>query len=147
MSSSLSKYLAACQQHIEELTHSLTEDDLTTLHKELVALGENDWLRWYFSNLREIETFLQATPTVRSRHKAWQNQSLRLRLTYGAIRYAKASESVLTVLHESTWLDCASVASYRDMTASAAELFYRMQEQIDDPEVEFPDLDFPRRMN
>ena len=128
--SSLSKYIGATQQHAEELQQALTEADLAALHQDLAALGKHGWLKWSAEHRNQIADFLQATPTVRSRRKAWQNQSLRLRLSYGAILYAQESGIVLTVLHQSSCIEAESMLGYRNMTASASELFYEMAYQL-----------------
>ena len=126
MASTLSKYIGATQQHVEELRQSLTEDDLTALREDIVLLGRNDWIAWQSLNRHQIAEFLLATPTARNRRKSWQDQSLRLRLTYGAIRYAQESVVALSMLHQSNWLSCSSVVGYRDMTVAAADVFYEM---------------------
>jgi hypothetical protein len=144
MTSSLSKYVGNAQLHVEELRRSLTEDDLIALRAELVSLGVRGWLKWRFDNQNLIEEYLRATPTARNRHKSWQDQSLRLRLTCAAILYALDSQNVLSVLHESSWIETSSFVGYRDMTASAADILYRIQDlQYGYDQWPFPDIETP----
>ena len=142
---SLARYIGHAQQHEEELKQSLTESDLDELHAELSQLGEHGWLKWFAANQNEISEFLLATPTARTRRKAWKNQSLRLRLTFGAIRYVQESGIVLSVLNESVCVEIASIVGYRHVNSEAAGLFYEMSELIDEIDI-WPfhdDLDSP----
>ena len=132
---SLARYIGHTQQHEEELKQSLTEADLAELREELSQLGEHGWLKWFAANRNEIADFLLSTPTARTRRKAWKNQSLRLRLTFGAIRYVQESGIVLSVLHESACIESSSMAGYRHINAEAAGLFYEMSELMDEVDI------------
>lgn len=114
----LSNYVSASSGHARELADSLTEEEITALAHTLRACGLHEWQTWCADRLHQIHDYVAATPSQRSRKKAWQDPQLRPLLVLAAITHCQRAHALLEALIENETILSVG-GSYRDTTAHA----------------------------
>jgi len=115
---SLVSYASQCSGFEIELAESLSEADLDALRSDCKILGLRGWDQWLFDNDEPISDFVEATPSVRRKKKAWQEPVLRRRLTLAAIYHVRIAGAML---RSADFLAVRVGISYREMAKSAAQ--------------------------
>ncbi len=132
----LGKYALACEGLADELRASLSESEVSDLHKLWAGRPVLDWIKWRQANANLVSAFVAATPSERRRRKFKEH---RLLLTMAGIQHCLEAHALLTVVDES-FLDPG--CSYRSMAALAGEAYDRLYD-FDIPDWPFDDLDSP----
>ena len=117
----LSKYALACAELAEELRDSLTESEVSDLHRLLAGRPLLDWFRWRDANAAIISAFVTATPAQR---RARKFKELRLLLTMAGIQHCLEAHAFLAVVDES-FLEPG--CSYRSMAGRAGNAYHAIR--------------------
>lgn len=132
----LSKYALECEGFAEELRESLSESELSELHKLLDGRALIDGFRWRGANAALVSAFVGATPSQR-RNKKFREQ--RLLLTMAGIQHCLEAHALLTVLDDPL---LSPGGSYRGMAAVAGKAYDRLYD-FEIPDWPFDDLESP----
>ena len=92
---SLYKYENWASMIAQELKTDVEDSGADSLRDELVAMGEEIWLRWVQENEKHIFDVLGATPKQRAKRKYWSDIVLRRRLCFAAYNKALLAAHVL----------------------------------------------------
>ena len=116
----LARYANECRGLAEEISQSLSEDDVATLREQVHALGAAAWYEWRASNLQRVASFAAATPAARGKQRQYQTDRLLLALA----AYAHCHEAADLLQAACRLLPG---ASYRRMAAQAGEEAARLR--------------------
>lgn len=115
---SLASYASQCSGFAMELAESLSEADLDALRVNCKKIGLNGWVKWFDDNQELISEFVQATPSMRRKKRAWQGPVLRRRLILASAYQARVAS---VMLRSADLLAFREGISYREMARIAGE--------------------------
>jgi len=125
-----------------EVRDLLSETDGAALADDLELIGYDGWLKWEKAHARMAGQFLAATPAQRAKKKAWQGDILRRRLVLAAYRQARLAA---IMLHDhGAGQDSLAAGSYREVTAAAGALAWRLHDEGEKLIWPWPDVRCPR---
>lgn len=130
----LTTYAGRCTEYVQELSQSLSKDDIDGLQSDCAALGGDRWDEWAAANVRIISEYVSSSPSQRAKRKVWQDQILRRRLVLAAVQHLYRARNLLRVLDD---YRLAPGCSYREMAALAGNAYLDICSQ------EVPDWPFP----